>query len=85
VAPGGLSANDSRLIGSYYEDNISRVAELDCIQWQVCPAMIARRIWRTRGGLILRTRKPFQLVSYRPDSDAEMDGGWLELVAKDDC
>jgi hypothetical protein len=24
---------DGRLIGSYYEDNIPRAAELDCIQW----------------------------------------------------
>jgi hypothetical protein len=52
--------------------------------------MIARRIWRTRGGLILRMieagdGKPFQLVSYRPDSEAEMGCRWPELVANGDC
>jgi hypothetical protein len=81
---------DSRLLVSYYEDNIPLVAELDCIQWQVCPALPARREWRTRSGLILQTssagnRAPFQVVSYRPDSDSEMGWMWLELVAEGDC
>jgi hypothetical protein len=29
--------------------------------------------------------RPFQLLSYRPDSDAEMGRGWPELVANGDC